>query len=583
MSKYLALTLSLLITYFTSFAQEQLTGRQLADRAFERYEYARSLNLYLGLIGKTSYEVLVIERIADCYRLMNDDVNAEAWYSRLQNEPEASRNAAFYYAEALLHNHKFKEAKAQYTIYYQHFNAPQEIRQRLAACDSALAWMQKPAGYEVRNIKGLNSYESDWGAADFNGGVLFISERNTGDKGRRTDPRTGASYHQLYVFSGDSVSSAAIFGQKSVIKVDKSRLNAKKFHIGPAVLNAAGDTAYITLSAGQPAARLPVDAPAPGSSQRLYTRRLQLVMAVRRGNRWGGYQPFAYNNPGSYSVGHAALSANGQVLYFTSDRPGGEGGTDIWYCEKQPGGTWGPPVNCGRHINTPADEAFPALHGGTLYFASKGWPGMGGYDLFAASGAKNQWATPRNLRYPANSTRDDFYLTTTNGHSGYLSSNRGGGMGSDDIYSFSYTPPAVTAQVPEPVTPPAGNTPPVSATTGPAPLAIIYYNLDQSAIRADAAVELDKLLPLLRQRPLMRLELASYTDARAPAVYNMALSARRSVAAAAYLSRHGIAPQRLVLRSYGETRLVNHCPNGVSCTEAQQQLNRRTEVREVID
>src|SRR5690606_34244436 len=112
----------------------------------------------------------------------------------------------------------------------------------------------------------------------------------------------------------------------------------------------------------------------------------------------------------SFSVGHVALSADGSVLYFASDRPGGYGETDIWYCEKQPDSTWGTPKNCGPVINTPEQDEFPTVSDqDVFYFASKGHAGMGGFDIFEASGARDQWSAPVNLHVPRNSPADDFY------------------------------------------------------------------------------------------------------------------------------------------------------------------------------
>ena len=125
---------------------------------------------------------------------------------------------------------------------------------------------------------------------------------------------------------------------------------------------------------------------------------------------------FPYNNIQQYSIGDAALSKDGKVIYFTSDMPGGIGKTDIWYCEKQPDGKWGKPFNCGNTINTKQEEAFPNIGGnGDLYYSSRGLPGMGGYDIYKAKGKKSTWSTPKNIRYPINSTSDDFYLVTNDG------------------------------------------------------------------------------------------------------------------------------------------------------------------------
>ena len=139
-----------------------------------------------------------------------------------------------------------------------------------------------------------------------------------------------------------------------------------------------------------------------------------------------------------YSIGHATLTANGNIIYFSSDMPGVVGGSDIWFCEKQNDGTWGAPKNCGININTVEEEAFPRMgNDDQLYYSSKGKVGMGGYDIFVSQGKMTYWTEAENLKSPINSTSDDFYLTTKDGLTGYLSSNREGGAGSDDIFSFS--------------------------------------------------------------------------------------------------------------------------------------------------
>ncbi|MNL56999.1 hypothetical protein D3C87_1805310 [compost metagenome] len=113
------------------------------------------------------------------------------------------------------------------------------------------------------------------------------------------------------------------------------------------------------------------------------------------------------------------------------------GKTDIWFSEKQGDGSWGKPVNCGPEINTAEEESFPTMGAaGELYYASKGKIGMGGYDIYSSKGAKASWSTPLNLKYPVNTSYDDFYFSTADGLSGYFSSNRPGGAGHDDIYNF---------------------------------------------------------------------------------------------------------------------------------------------------
>jgi len=279
-------------------------------------------------------------------------------------------------------------------------------------------------------------------------------------------------------------------------------------------------------------------------------------------------------------VSSAALSRDGHLIYFASDMPGGEGMTDIWYCEKQPNGRWGKPINCGKSINTPHEDDFPYIDSlGTLYYASKGLPGMGGYDIYSAKGEKAEWSDPQDLKYPINSTSDDFYFVTRNGLNGFFSSNREGGAGSDDIYAFTHPPFVI------PPAPVAKDTANVNTAATPADITQgfvfepIYYDLDKSNIRPDAAAELDKLVSFLNQYPNLRIQVSSYTDSRASGDYNQALSQRRATAVVDYLTAKGIDPDRLTATWFGESNLVNNCLPGVQCTEAQHQLNRRTEFK----
>jgi outer membrane protein OmpA-like peptidoglycan-associated protein len=337
--------------------------------------------------------------------------------------------------------------------------------------------------------------------------------------------------------------------------------------------------------------------------------------------------------------------------------PGGFGGVDIWYSELQSDGSWGKPHNAGTAINTGGDEMFPTIDGQMLYFSSTGHVGMGGLDIFRTTGSKDNFSKPQNMGYPVNSASDDFsfYIEGEAGGKqvGYLSSNRIGGAGSDDIYSFNYERPQITIVLEgitrnkntgdllpsSPVTlyGPKGeiiarnitdNDAEVSFTVDPTLeyrlygekqgffpdslrisgltgdkdttirvtlnlqpvfkkgdrfiLENILYDFDKHNIRPDAAAILDKLVATMRDNPTLKIELSSHTDSRGTQTYNERLSQRRAQAAVDYLVKRGIARDRMVAKGYGETRLLNRCADGVSCTAAEHQANRRTEV-EVLD
>jgi outer membrane protein OmpA-like peptidoglycan-associated protein len=136
-------------------------------------------------------------------------------------------------------------------------------------------------------------------------------------------------------------------------------------------------------------------------------------------------KPFEYNST-AYNVGHACFSADGNTLYFASDMPGGFGKSDI-YKSTWVNGSWSKPENLGEKINTAYDEMFPSIsHDGDLFFASKGWVGLGGLDIFMARHLNGSFEEAENLGYPVNTRFDDFGITLNKeGNKAYFTSNRG--------------------------------------------------------------------------------------------------------------------------------------------------------------
>ena len=553
-----------------TYAQEQLTIQQRADKLFERYQYSKALSLYFELVNKNKIATSVLEHIAGCYRNMNRYDDAEKWYSLVIADPKAASINHYYYAEALQRNRKFALAKKEYQIFYGDNVGAGKLK--LAACDSAAAWIQNPLNYRVFALPGINTPYADWGLSYGADSLLvFTSDRLIDNS--QVDDRTGNSWFRLYQSRhGGKV-------ERFDVKLDSARLYKNKYHIGPIAFNNTNDTAYVTVTTDSAQTKLPMDKGKPRPVQRLYSRRMQLLVAVKQSGYWLAKGGFPYNNV-HYSIGHATLTSNGRLIYFTSDMPGGEGKTDIWYCEKQPDGKWGKPINCGKNINTKEEDEFPFIQADSvLYYSSTGLLGMGGYDIYKTKGNRASWAVPQNLKYPINTTGDDFYLVTTDGLTGYLSSNRSGGKGNDDIYAFAQganliplAPPIAAALDTVPVTPQL-------LAKGEYVIKTIYYDVDKSLIRPDAATELDRLAVILKDHPKMQLKLSSYCDSRASYKYNLSLSKRRAKAAVLYLVSKGVLLGRIAGEGYGKTRLLNQCATHVKCPEADHQLNRRTEFK----
>lgn len=426
----------LLLAFSATYGQEQPGLRDRAEQAFLRYEYANAAALYVKLADSRKPRLADLERLAYCYMQMKDYESAENWYARVAAMDGSSPENLLRYGEVLKMNGKYAGAKEQLEAYAEKTGDRGRVSVQLAGCDSALIWMADPTVHRLRN-EGVNTSLAEFSVFPAGDKVYYAGEPDAHMRGVATYGWTGNPFLRVY-----TADRGADNGLSNAV-IAATGINNGPYHTGPVASSTDGRTLYVTRThAGK-------DGEITREERRRYrTNRLELYVYTQDGK--GGWQsePFAYNNVKAYSVGHAALGGDGSILYFVSDMPGGRGGTDIWYSERQAGGSWGAPVNAGAVINSAGDELFPNIGlDGTLYYSSDGFAGMGGLDVFGATGSGQQWSAPRNLRYPVNSPGDDFaYITTYEGYegiAGYLSSNRTGGKGSDDIYSFTFERPRI--------------------------------------------------------------------------------------------------------------------------------------------
>lgn len=416
-------------------AQEQLDLRDRADRFYKEYRYANAVPVYLKLVDNKNPRLNDLERLAESYRRINDYANAEHWYARVVQNGKASPENFIHYAEVLKQNSKYAEAKKALQAYANKSGNNSIVASEIAGCDSAVVWMANPTSHTLKNEDGINTEYAEFSAFPVNGKVYYTGEPYLSLEKNKYG-WTGNSYLRVYTANDQGGS----LGNPSV---STAFFNEENYHVGPVSSDPSGKTLYITRT--YPGKQVEIE---KDGNRKYKVNKLELYIYTEDVNgNWNGV-PFAYNNVKEYSVGHAALSPDGNVLYFVSDMPGGLGGTDIWFCERQSNGNWGSPQNAGARINTAKDELFLSVSAdGTLYYSSNGFPGMGGLDIFSSVGSKKNWNTAVNLRYPINSPGDDFaYINTINtdeAMTGYLSSNRQGGKGDDDIYSFTYQMPKV--------------------------------------------------------------------------------------------------------------------------------------------
>ena len=155
--------------------------------------------------------------------------------------------------------------------------------------------------------------------------------------------------------------------------------------------------------------------------------------------KWRSPEPIGKPIASSYWEGGACVSPDGKTYFFTSERPGGMGGSDIWTVEKINKKEWGKPVNLGGDVNSKYDEGgvFLAPDGKTLFFCSNSPASMGGYDIFKTVLENGKWSIPQNLGYPINSAAKEGQLSVSaDARYAYISSDRKGGLGESDVYKI---------------------------------------------------------------------------------------------------------------------------------------------------
>ena len=287
-------------------------------------------------------------------------------------------------------------------------------------------------------------------------------------------------------------------------------------------------------------------------------------------NRWAMPRRLSEGvNTGSWES-QPCVSSDGKELYFVSRR---SGQADIYCCKRNADGTWGEPQNLGEPINTKGTEMAPFLHpdGHTLYFSSDTHIGMGGFDLFMSRrGADGQWQEPVNLGFPINTSGDEInFFVAADGKTAFLSSQREGGHGGYDIYTF---------ELPEEIRSDSANylasVDVVELAPGDAViLQNIQFEYNSSALTKDSESGIQMLLEFLQRNLHLKVELAGHTDNVGSDSYNLKLSSERAEVVRQALIDKGIDATRLTAKGYGATRPLT--PND---TEDHRAMNRRTEM-----
>ena len=406
-------------------AAQAQAGLKKADKNHDQWAYVDAINIYEKVAQRGYVSEDLLEKLGDAYYFNARYAEAEKHYERLFTEYASEAPASEYYyryAQTLQHVGKESEAKSYYDQFVSKAGSNTQIAQIRKNEAELKKQIQANSGrYDQVNNLAINTQFADYGSYVHNNQLYFTSARDTGSLAKREHTWTGDAFTSLYSVASTATKDDKVTRLKGKVK---SPLNEST-----AVVTKDGNTMYFTRNNYI------------NNTHKYDAKKntnLKIYRAENVNGKWENVTELPFNMDG-YNTAHPTLSEDETTMYFASDRPGGFGGSDLWQIAIHPLGSFGGPVNMGSAINTEARETFPFVTPtGELYFSSDGRIGLGGLDVYATKLDRN--SNPgeiHNVGAPINSNADDFaYYIDHNTKEGFFSSNREGGKGNDDIYSF---------------------------------------------------------------------------------------------------------------------------------------------------
>ena len=433
--KYFKLIItSFLLAGFVSQAQKSVVRKALGE--YDNFSYVKTTKV-LERVAENGYSSPeLFEKLGNAYYFNNNMEGAAKWYQKLMAlDKPVDAEYIWRYAQALKGVGNYKESDKLMSRFNE-IN-PDDLRSR--AFTSKVDYLERiekasRPDIEISNLD-LNTELSDFGTTQYEDKFVFASNRGGG----RTYKWNDEPYLDLYFATKNDE------GAYENVEKFNDDINTR-FHESTAAYTP--DDAYMFFTRNNYYnKRYKEDAN--------NTNRLQLYRASR--NADGGWSKIKsiHFNSNDYSVAHPSINVQGDLLYFASDMPGTVGDSDIFVVELYEDGSIGDPQNLGTFINTQGRESFPYINSvGDLYFSSNGYPGLGGLDVFVVRGFETKFKkrssnyVVENIGKPINSKFDDFgYYENLGTKEGFFTSNRTGGKGGDDIYSFTVVEPAPCLQV----------------------------------------------------------------------------------------------------------------------------------------
>lgn len=414
--KFLALGFTLFLAFSQANAQAAL---KRANKQYELGTFNLAAQSYKEFLAKNQDHTEANSKLADCYRHLNQQEKAVPYYQAAVAAGDVQDIYVFQYGLALQELGRYELAKGVFNRLGEKSESFKvRCKQFTEACDFALK-SNAPAAYKVSN-EFANSASFDFGPTFFGDQVVYASGR-TDIKSRdsRNAPSSGL---------GDGTNRLLISQRDKNGFLEVPVTLHTGFGVGvnegPASYTADGKWVAFTRNNFIDGTRL---MPSSGMELNLF------IAQAKPDGDWENPLAFIHNGV-DYSTGYPCFSPDGKALYFSSNRPGGFGGYDI-YVSYKIGENWSAPENLGGTVNTVGNEITPYFDGNALHFASDYQKGLGGFDIFRAEESGGRWATVYHGGTGLNSSNDDYgFVFNSDRNIGYFVSNRPGGKGSEDIY-----------------------------------------------------------------------------------------------------------------------------------------------------
>jgi len=414
-----------IITLMSSFClTAQSNATKKADKHFNKFQFVEAAEDYLKLATDGDEDAYIYGQLAECYYNVFKTVEAEMWYAKAL-ETSSSPEMIYNYSQMLKANGKYEESNTQLEKFASMRPADQRATAYRANPNYLPKILEKGKKFNVQNLS-INSDVSDFGGTLQDGKLYITSARNSN---RKTYGWNEEPFLDIYT---STVDSDGAFQMPAIIK---ENINTK-YHEGTVSFSPDGNTMYFSRESYY-------DKVFERDSLTKYKISvLNLYKSVKQEGQWSEAEAVSLNGD-SYSVKNPSVSADGSTLYFASDKTGGYGQFDIYSAPIDADGSVGEATNMGQKLNTEGQEMFPFISSNnTLYFSSNGHLGLGGMDVFFAKVVDGKVGPVRNIGIPVNGNADDFaFSMNEETEEGFVSSNREGGKGSDDIYAIKKLQP----------------------------------------------------------------------------------------------------------------------------------------------